>query len=64
MYLKINEFKWVTDEEIKGFHVRKIYNTLKLDYSLKIDPEYPENLYKMNNHYPLIQKNCVTDYIH
>jgi hypothetical protein len=51
--LPIGFFRFLSEEEIKSFDVRKIPEDGSKGYILEVDLEYPENLHDSHNDYPL-----------
>ena len=52
-YLPYSEFKWLNQKEINGFCLNSIEEDSSIGYMLEVDLEYPGELHKMHNGYPL-----------
>ena len=52
-YLPYSEFKWLNQKEINRFGMNSIEEESSIGYILDVDLEYPCELHKMNNDYPL-----------
>ena len=67
-YLPFNEFKWLYKKEINGFCLNSIEENSSIGYILEVDIEYPDELHKMYNNYPLapekleISQNMLSKY--
>ena len=56
-YLPYEEFQWL--ENIDEFDINSINEKSDKGYFLEVDLEYPNNLHKLHNDYPLAQKNLL-----
>ena len=56
----LREFEWV--KKVDGFNVNSINEKSKIGYFLEVDLEYPDELHKLHNDYPLApEKLAVTN---
>ena len=51
--LPVSELEWITEEQIKHFQVEDVPGDAPVGYILEVDLEYPSNLHKQHNDYPL-----------
>ena len=67
-YLSSSEFKWLNQKEIIDFCLNSICENSSIGYILKVDLEYPSELHKLHNDYPLapeklkISQNMLSKY--
>ena len=59
-YLPYDGFKWLTN--VDGFDVNSISGKSLIDYILKVDLEYPDELHALHNDYALAPKKFSTSY--
>ena len=52
-YLPYNGFKWLNQKEIDRFDVNLTDENSSIGYTLEVDLEYPSELHKLHNGYPL-----------
>ena len=52
-YLPYSRFKWLNQKEIDRSDVNSIEENSSIDYILEVDLEYPSELHKLHNDYPL-----------
>ena len=50
-YLLYGEFEWL--KNVDGFDVNSISENSSIGYFLEVDLEYPDELHKLHNDYPL-----------
>ena len=51
--LPIGDFKWMTEAEITNLDVMEVNDEAETGYFLEVDLEYPTELHKLHNDYPL-----------
>lgn len=51
--LPLNNFHWLTNDEIKNFDVNDISNDSEKGYILEVDLTYPSHLHDLHNDFPL-----------
>ena len=56
-YLPYSECKWLNQKEIVKFGVSLIGENCSNGYILEVDIEYPDELHKLHNNYPLAPKS-------
>ena len=67
-YLPYSEFKWLNQKEIDRFDVYSIGEKSSIGYILEVDLNYPDDLLKLHNDYPLapekleISQNMLSKY--
>ena len=67
-YLPYSGFKWLNQKEISDFCLSSIEENSSIGYILEVDPEYPSELHKFHNDYPLaperleISQNTLSKY--
>ena len=67
-YLPYSEFRWLNQKEISDFCLNSISENSSIGYVLEVDPEYPNELHELHNHYPLapekleISQNMFSNY--
>ena len=67
-YLPYSRFKWLSQKEIDRFDVNSIEEISSIGYIIEVDLEYPSELHKLHNDYPLapeklkISQNMLSEY--
>ena len=67
-YLPYSGFKWLNQKEISDFCLNSTSENSSIGYILKVDLEYPSELHKLHNDYPLarekleISQNMLSNY--
>ena len=67
-YLPYSGFKWLNQKEISDFCLNSTSENSSIGYILKVDFEYPSELHKLHNDYPLarekleISQNMLSNY--
>ena len=67
-YLPYSGFKWLNQKEISDFCLNSIEEKNSISYILEVDLEYPSELHKLHNDYPLasekleISQNMLSKY--
>ncbi|KAI8744649.1 hypothetical protein BgiMline_008451 [Biomphalaria glabrata] len=51
--LPLNDFKWLTEEDISTLDIKNISDYTETGYILEVDLEYPEELHDQHNDFPL-----------
>ena len=59
-YLPYCGFKWLKDND--DFNVNSISESSSTGYILEVDLEYPEELQKLHNDYPLVPEKLAIPY--
>ena len=59
-YLPYNGFKWLNQKEIDRFDVNLTDENSSIGYTLEVDLEYPSELHKLHNGYPLAPEKIET----
>ena len=59
-YLPYGGFKWLKNAD--GFDLTLIGKKSQIEYSLKVDLEYPVELHKLHNDYPLAPEKLIVSY--
>ena len=68
-YLPYSEFKWLNQKEISDFCLNFINESSSIGYLLDVNLEYPRELHKLHNDYPLapekleISQNMLSSYL-
>ena len=57
-YLLYGGFKWL--KNVDNFDVKKIFENSSIEYIFEVDLEYPDELHKLHNDYPLTPEKPVT----
>ena len=52
-YLPYSRFKWLNQKEISDFCLNSIEENSSIGYILEVNLEYPSELHKLHNDYPL-----------
>ena len=61
-YLPYGGFKWLNQKEIDKFDVKSISENGSIEYILKVDLEYPDELHELHNGYPLAPEKIETSH--
>ena len=56
-YLLYGGFKWL--KNVDNFDVKKIFENSSIEYIFEVDLEYPDELHKLHNDYPLTPEKPV-----
>ena len=59
-YVPYNEFKWL--KNVDGFDVNSISEKSPIGYILEVDLEYPDELYVLQNDYPVAPEELAIPY--
>ena len=59
-YLPYGGFRWIKD--VDNFNVNSISENSSTGYILEVDLEYPEELQKLHNDYPLVPEKLAIPY--
>ena len=61
-YLPYKVFKFLSEEEIKGFNLDSISKNIKIGYILEVDLVYPSFLHDLHDDYPLCPEHIEIKY--
>ena len=59
-YLPYGGFQWV--KNVDNFDVKSFSQKNPIGYILEVDPDYPDELHKLNNDYPLAPEKLATPF--
>ncbi|XP_055856053.1 uncharacterized protein LOC129919224 [Episyrphus balteatus] len=61
-YLPINNFRWLSDEELKCLNIESIVDNSNKGYILCVDLDYPDYLHDLHNDLPFCPENLKPPY--